>query len=209
MNVVIFGAPLSGKGTHTKFLHKELGFDVVSTGDLLRQEIELGTNLGKSIEPLLKAGNLIGVDDVLKIVEGAYAQRQSEIGVVFDGSPRRMEEFHKLRKMLRKSGEKIDQIIVLDVPEPELYTRMEGRRANMIARGERPRDDDQTDVLRERLLKYKTESVPIIAEARNYNIDVRVIDANRPLEAQREDLLNCIETQIDNPMLYYFFPGFY
>ena len=185
MNIVLFGPPLSGKGTHTKFLQNEYGFDVVSTGALLRQHVEDHTDLGKRIKPILDAGGLIDTNDVIGVIEDAFAQRQSSEGVVFDGTPRRVNEFYKLLDMLQDACETIDKIVVLDVPEIELFKRMNQRRAHAIANGEAPRSDDNANVLKDRLAKYASESVPVIAEAKLNGIDVIHIDGNgKPEEVQ-------------------------
>jgi len=182
MNIAIFGPPLSGKGTHTKFLQEEFGFDVVSTGALLRQHVKEGTDLGKRIKGILDAGDLIAVDDVMDVIAAAYSQRSSEHGIVFDGTPRRVDELKALNKIMAKEGDGIDCMIVLDVPEKELYRRMEQRKASMIANGEEPRSDDDPDVLRDSLIKYADESEPVIAEAEKLGIHVIYINGNQTPE---------------------------
>lgn len=182
MNIAIFGPPLSGKGTHTTFLQEEFGFDVVSTGALLRQHVKERTDLGKRIKGILDAGDLIAVDDVMDVIADAYSERSSEQGIVFDGTPRRIDELNALNAIMAKESDAIDCMIVLDVPEQELYRRMEQRKASMIASGEEPRSDDDPDVLRDRLIKYAHESEPVIAAAEKHGIHVIYINGNQAPE---------------------------
>lgn len=199
MNIVVFGAPLSGKGTHTKFLHNEYDFDVVSTGALLRQHIADQTDLGKKIQPVIDAGGLIDVDDVIDVIEDAYAQRISVEGVVFDGTPRRVDELHKLLDVLNDDGETIDKIIVLDVPEAELFNRMHERRNSMIANGQAPRSDDVEDVLKDRLAKYHAESFPVIAEAQQLGIDVIHINGDQDIDLVQDEIVDALDLDDDDP----------
>lgn len=197
MNIAIFGPPLSGKGTHTGFLQEEFGFDVVSTGALLRQHVKEGTDLGKRIKEILDAGDLIAVDDVMDVIADAVSQRSSEQGIVFDGTPRRVDELNALNTILAKEGDVIDCMIVLDVPEEELYRRMEQRKASMIANGEEPRSDDDPDVLRDRLIKYANESEPVISAAEQLGIHVIYINGNQAPEVVQNLVAEALELDED------------
>lgn len=197
MNIAIFGPPLSGKGTHTGFLQNEYGFDVVSTGALLRQHVKEGTDLGKRIKGILDAGDLIAVDDVMDVIAEAYSQRSSEQGIVFDGTPRRVDELNALNAIMGKESDVIDCMIVLDVPEDELYRRMEQRKSSMIANGDEPRSDDDPDVLRDRLLKYADESEPVIAAAEKLGIHVIYINGNQSPEIVQNLITEALQLDDD------------
>lgn len=182
MNIVIFGPPLAGKGTHTKFIEERFGMDVVSTGAMLRQHVQQQTDLGKKIKPIMDAGGLIDVDDVMAVIEDAYYNTSEHKGVIFDGTPRRLDEFFRLMSVLQMEGETIDKIIVLDVPEEELFARMHKRKADTIAEDKEPRSDDNEDVLRDRLVKYHNESFPVIEAAKDLGIEVITVDGNGAIE---------------------------
>lgn len=190
MNIVVFGPPLSGKGTLSKNLMNAHGFDGISTGALLRQEIQSQSDLGRKIEPILDQGGLIDVDDVIEIISNAYAQRQSQVGVIFDGSPRRVSELYMLLDVIRADNTHagIDKIIVLDVPEDILFCRMHQRRQEMMARGESPRSDDNESVLKGRLAKYHAETFPVIEEAEKLGIDIIRIYGDRAPDLVQEDV---------------------
>lgn len=200
MNIVIFGPPLAGKGTHTKFLQNNYGFDVISTGSLLRGHMQDQTALGKKIKPVMDSGGLIDVDDIIGVIEDAYTKCTSTEGIVFDGTPRRVEEFEKLLDILENAGETIDKIIVLDVPENELYRRMNQRRNDMMAAGQNPRSDDSAEVLKDRLEKYRAESLPVIAEAHDYGMDVIYIDGNNDIDYVKDMIADAVDsTQVYAP----------
>ena len=203
MNIIIFGPPLSGKGTHTKFLRENHGYDVISTGALLRQHVAEKTELGKKIEPIMNAGDLIPTEDVLDVVKNAYLQRSSKEGVLFDGTPRRVNEFHDLQAFLKSQGETFHQILFLNVPENELLHRMETRRQATIDVGETPRADDNEDVLKHRLEKYYSESLPVVAAASQYNIEVKTVNGNQDIALVQQEILHAIHNYDPNPIVGY------
>lgn len=208
MNIVIFGPPLAGKGTHTKFIQSEFDMDVVSTGAMLRQHIADQTDLGINIKPIMDKGGLIDVDDVMGVIEQAFFETSPEKGVIFDGTPRRLEEFFKLMAILQTEGETIDKVIVLDVAEEELFRRMNKRREDTIAEGKDPRSDDYEDVLKDRLVKYHDESFPVIEAAKNLGIEVITIDGNNEIELVQQSILSALNDQssadFDNNQLFGF-----
>lgn len=208
MNIVIFGPPLAGKGTHTKFIQDKFGMDVVSTGAMLREHIKNGTFLGQKIKPIMDAGQLIDVDDVMGVIEEAFFETSPDKGVIFDGTPRRLEEFFKLMAILQSDGETIDKIIVLDVPEDELFRRMEKRKAETIATGKEPRSDDDPDVLKDRLIKYRDESFPVIEAAKQFGIEVVVIQGDKDISLVQDEISKVLDKdKFSQDWDYNHFPG--
>ena len=144
-NIVIFGAPGAGKGTQSDKMIAKYGFGHISTGDVLRNEIKNGTELGKTAKSYIDNGQLI--PDALMIDILAH---------VYDGFPRTTPQAEALKKMLNERGHKIAAMIELSVPEEELMARL-------INRGkESGRSDDNEETIKKRLNVYHTQTAPLI-----------------------------------------------
>ena len=131
-NIVIFGAPGSGKGTQSDLMIEKYGFNHISTGDVLRAEIKNGTELGKTAKGFIDNGQLIPDELMIDILASVYDSFGKEHkGVIFDGFPRTIPQAEALKKMLAERGHKVAAMIELDVPEDELMKRLikRGRRA--------------------------------------------------------------------------------
>jgi len=123
-NIVIFGAPGSGKGTQSDKMIAKYGLEHISTGDVLRNEIKNGTPLGKTAKEYIDNGQLIPDALMIDILANVYDSFGKEHkGVIFDGFPRTIAQAEALKKMLDKRGHKVAAMIELDVPEDELVTR--------------------------------------------------------------------------------------
>ena len=149
-NIVIFGAPGSGKGTQSDLLIEHYGLGHISTGDVLRNEIKKGTELGKTAQSYIDKGNLIPDELMISILAGVYDSfGRGHKGVIFDGFPRTIPQAEALKKMLDERGDKVAAMIELDVPEDELMTRL-------IKRGqESGRADDNEETIKKRLVVYQ------------------------------------------------------
>ena len=156
-NIVIFGAPGSGKGTQSDLMIKKYGFGHISTGDVLRNEIKNGTELGKTAKGYIDNGQLIPDELMVNILASVYDSFGKEHkGVIFDGFPRTIPQAEALKKMLNERGHKIAAMIELDVPEDELMTRL-------IKRGqESGRSDDNAETIKKRLDVYHNQTSPLI-----------------------------------------------
>ena len=156
-NLVIFGAPGSGKGTQSDILVDKYGFDHISTGDVLRSEIKAGSDLGRTAKEYIDNGQLIPdalMVDILASVYDSFGKEHK--GVIFDGFPRTTPQAEALKKMLHERGHKIAAMIELSVPEEELMARL-------INRGkESGRSDDNEDTIKKRLNVYHTQTAPLI-----------------------------------------------
>ena len=142
-NIVIFGAPGSGKGTQSDLMIEKYGFNHISTGDVLRNEIKNGTELGKTAKGFIDNGQLIPDELMIDILASVYDSFGKEHkGVIFDGFPRTIPQAEALKKMLAERGHKVAAMIELDVPEDELMTRL-------VKRGqESGRSDDNAETTR-------------------------------------------------------------
>jgi len=156
-NIVIFGAPGSGKGTQSDLIIEHYGLGHISTGDVLREEIKKGTELGKTAQSYIDKGNLIPDDLMVSILAKVYdGFGRGHKGVIFDGFPRTIPQAEALKKMLDERGDKIAAMIELDVPENELMTRL-------IKRGQlMGRADDNEETIKQRLVVYHSQTQPLI-----------------------------------------------
>lgn len=155
MNIVILGAPGSGKGTQSAFLIDAYELQHLSTGDMLRNEIAQQSELGKAAKKVMDAGQLVSDE----IVIGMIAKRLSQQGNLFDGFPRTFAQAQALDKLLAERGESIDYAIALQVPDQEITQRM-------LARG---RADDNEATIRNRLEVFARQTKPLLDYYREQN----------------------------------------
>lgn len=156
LNLVIFGAPGSGKGTQSAKLIDEYSLYHISTGEVLRQEIASGSELGKLADSYISKGNLIPDDLMIKILDDILAKHLADReGIVFDGFPRTIPQAEALTALLQKHGTELHAVIGLEVPEDELVERM-------IKRGQQTgRADDNIDTIKNRLNVYHSQTAPL------------------------------------------------
>lgn len=156
MNLVLFGAPGSGKGTQSAKLIDEFGLYHISTGEVLRDHIKRGTELGKIADSYISKGQLIPDDLMIQILDNVLdSEAAGTKGVVFDGFPRTIPQAEALKELLKKRGTDLHAVIGLEVPEDELVERM-------IARGkETGRADDNLETIKNRLKVYHEQTHPL------------------------------------------------
>lgn len=156
-NIVIFGAPGSGKGTQSDLMIEKYGFGHISTGDVLRAEIKKGSEIGKAAAALINNGQLIPDELMTEILAGVYDSYGCDHkGVIFDGFPRTIPQAEALKKMLAQRGHKVAAMIELAVPEDELMKRLLKRGA------ESGRADDNEETITKRLSVYHNQTAPLI-----------------------------------------------
>ncbi|MCP3893105.1 MULTISPECIES: adenylate kinase [Bacteroides] len=155
LNIVIFGAPGSGKGTQSERIVEKYGINHISTGDVLRAEIKNNTELGKTAKGYIDQGQLIPDSLMIDILASVFDSFQDSKGVIFDGFPRTIPQAEALKVMLKERGQDISVMLDLDVPEEELMTRL-------IKRGqESGRADDNEETIKKRLVVYNTQTSPL------------------------------------------------
>lgn len=154
-NVVIFGAPGSGKGTQSEKIRDSFGLHHISTGDLLRGQIERDSELGRLANSYISKGNLIPDDLMIKILDSELDDPRATRGVIFDGFPRTVEQAKALKEMLRKRGTDVHAVVGLEVPDEELTRRL-------LNRGKLSgRSDDNAEAIANRLNVYHTTTRPV------------------------------------------------
>ena len=156
MNIVIFGAPGSGKGTQSERIVEKYGINHISTGDVLRAEIKNGTELGKTAKGYIDQGQLIPDELMIDILASVFDSFKDSKGVIFDGFPRTIAQAEALKKMLAERGQDVSIMVDLDVPEEELMVRL-------IKRGkDSGRADDNEETIKKRLHVYHSQTAPLI-----------------------------------------------
>ena len=156
LNIVIFGAPGSGKGTQSERIVEKYGINHISTGDVLRAEIKNGTELGKTAKGYIDQGQLIPDELMIDILASVFDSFVDSKGVIFDGFPRTIAQAEALKKMLAERGQDVSVMLDLEVPEDELMTRL-------IKRGkDSGRADDNEETIKKRLTVYHSQTAPLI-----------------------------------------------
>ena len=156
LNIVIFGAPGSGKGTQSERIVEKYGINHISTGDVLRAEIKNGTELGKSAKGYIDQGQLIPDELMIDILASVFDSFKDSKGVIFDGFPRTIAQAEALKKMLAERGQDVSVMVDLEVPEDELMVRL-------IKRGkDSGRADDNEETIKKRLHVYHSQTSPLI-----------------------------------------------
>lgn len=156
LNIVIFGAPGSGKGTQSERIVAKYGINHISTGDVLRAEIKNNTELGKIAKGYIGQGQLIPDELIIDILAKTLDSFENSKGVIFDGFPRTIPQAEALKKVLAERGQSVSIMLDLDVPEDELMTRL-------IKRGqESGRADDNEETIKKRLVVYHSQTAPLI-----------------------------------------------
>lgn len=156
LNLVIFGAPGSGKGTQSAKLIDQYGLYHISTGEVLRDHISRKTPLGETADKFISQGQLIPDELVIKLIEDVIDNdAKGASGIVFDGFPRTIPQAQALKRLLEARGTKVHAVVGLEVPEEELVDRM-------LKRGqETGRSDDNLETIKNRLDVYHKQTQPL------------------------------------------------
>ena len=156
INIVLFGAPGCGKGTQAQRLKERYGIDHVSTGEVIRDEIRRGTELGRSMEEYIREGRLAPDEIVIGMIEHYVTEHMNARGCIFDGFPRTTVQAEEFDKILAKHGLQVDIMVDIHVPEEELVRRTRPR-------GKAPgrADDTSEEVIRGRLDVYRMQTAVV------------------------------------------------
>ena len=157
INMIIFGAPGSGKGTQSEKIIEKYNLTHISTGDILRREMNSETKLGGIAKGYVSRGELVPDDLIIEMLEQELIKLEGvSKGVIFDGFPRTVEQASALKKMLEKKGERIALMLNLEVEREELINRL-------LKRGETSgRSDDNLETIEHRLKVYENFTAPVM-----------------------------------------------
>jgi adenylate kinase len=166
--ILLLGAPGSGKGTQGKILAERLGLPKITTGDILRAAVKGETPLGREAKKFMDDGKLVPDTVILSLIKEELAKPEAQQGAVLDGFPRTAVQAELVDRTLAERGQRLNHIVLLDVPEEELVRRMMGRAA------QERRSDDTPDAIRTRLQVYQRDTAPLIAHYAERGIVKRV-----------------------------------
>lgn len=155
LNIVIFGAPGSGKGTQSELIIKEYSLAHISTGDVLRSEIKNETELGQVAKGFIEKGQLVPDELIVDMLAKVLDSKADSKGVIFDGFPRTIPQAKALKEMLNKRGTDVSVMLNLQVDEQELINRL-------LERGKiSGRSDDNLETIKSRLEVYHSQTAPL------------------------------------------------
>lgn len=160
LRIVMVGPPGSGKGTQAERLVENLGVPWISTGQMLREAVASGSELGERVSGILAAGELVDDDTMAEVVRDRLARPDARHGFLLDGYPRTRGQAETLSAILEQHGVKLDGVVFIDVPEEELVKRALARK----------RADDKEDVIRNRLSVYREKTEPVIEYYKGFGL---------------------------------------
>jgi adenylate kinase len=182
LNLILVGPPGAGKGTQAERLTEDFGLPYYATGNILRDAVSNGTELGKQAKEHMDAGGLVPDDVIIGVILEAIASDEAANGFLLDGFPRTVPQADALGEALQKAGRKISAVLLIDVPDEEVVRRLSGRRVSKSGRvyhvdfdpPKHPdrcdidgsaliqRDDDKPETIRKRLAVYHDQTEPLV-----------------------------------------------
>lgn len=175
MNLIFFGPPGAGKGTQAKIIEDRYGLRQLSTGDMLREEVSAGSQLGLEAKKLMDEGKLVADEIVIGMIAARIDSDECAKGAIFDGFPRTEAQAKALDAMLAERGKKIDLVLELKVDDAPIVERIKKRSI------EEGRSDDNVEALKKRLAAYRDYSAEVLPyyEA---STGVKSVDGMKPIE---------------------------
>ena len=207
MRILLLGPPGGGKGTQSKFLMNQFNIPQISTGDMLRSHVSKNTDLGKKAKEFMDKGELVTDSLILDMMEVRFQEQDCKNGFILDGFPRTIKQAEGLDKLFQKTIQKLDHVIVIDVEDNEIVSRMGGRRMHPESgrvyhikynppknEGKDDvtnepliiRDDDKEETVRNRLLVYHNQTKPLI---NYYHKSVIHINGSQPIDTVKSNII--------------------
>ncbi|HEV2415113.1 MAG TPA: adenylate kinase [Candidatus Dormibacteraeota bacterium] len=207
MNLLLYGAPGSGKGTQANMLRSHFGIPHIATGDMLRAEIAAGTELGLKAQPILAAGKYVSDDIMIGMIRNRLRQPDCEPGFIIDGFPRTVPQAEALDDLMDELGKGFDRVIYLRVPVDELLLRLSGRLVCPVCQRTYPpgtaacavdgsklvqREDDKPEAVRPRIEIYLEKTVPVLDHYRGAGL-VSEIDGRGTIDEISSQVLAAVD----------------
>ncbi len=216
MRLVLLGAPGSGKGTQAQRLRDDRGIPQISSGDLLRDAVSRGTELGQRAKAAMDAGELVSDEIVLGLIRERLQRPDTDNGYILDGYPRNVAQAGALDQLLAELGKPLDGVVLMDVDEALLLKRLTGRRScpscgkvyniyfSPSGRDQRcdscdeapeliQRDDDREEVIQNRLKVYETQTRPLVDHYAARGL-LKSVKADGPVEEVYAQFLRAAES---------------
>jgi adenylate kinase len=189
LNLVIFGPPGAGKGTQSAKLVEKYGLAHISTGDVLRSEMERGTPNGVTAKGFINNGKLVPDELIIGMLEDKLKNLTDTSGVIFDGFPRTTIQAEALKQMLTKLGTGIAVMLCITVEDEELIQRLLQRGAQC------GRSDDNLETINKRIVVYNTQTAPVFDFYNQEGVAV-TIDGSRDIDTVFADLCSAVDSRI-------------
>ena len=186
MNIVIFGPPGAGKGTQSNLIVKKFNLHQISTGELLRNEIKNGTELGKKISSIINSGRLVSDDIVGDLIEKYISNESLKQRMIFDGYPRNLTQARYLENLLNKYNQKIDIVLKLSVSLEVIKKRIFERKTL------EKRADDHEEIAIRRFETYENNIKPVIDFYKQSNL-LKVVNGEAPISEINNEISGLIE----------------
>jgi len=204
MDLVLLGAPGAGKGTQGALLAEALGIPKIATGDMLRDAVRRGTELGLRARAVMDAGQLVSDDIVLGLVRERLGS-DGAAGAIFDGYPRNVAQARALDGLLDELGRAIGAVVYIGVDDDDIVRRMSGRRTDPetgvvyhaehnpppaeVAHRVVQREDDREETVRHRLEVYRQSTAPLVDYYREAGVPVHTVDGGRAIPEVQAEIL--------------------
>jgi len=186
MNIVIFGPPGAGKGTQSNFIVKKFHLYQLSTGELLRKEIQGKTELGLQIETIMNSGNLVSDKIVSDLIEKYISNKIYRNRLIFDGYPRNLIQVKNLNNLLKINNQKIEIVLKLSVSLETIKKRISERQA------QEQRKDDNDQIAIKRFQMYEKNIQPVIEFYKQSNL-LTVVNGEKPISEISDEISALIE----------------
>jgi adenylate kinase len=205
MHLILLGAPGAGKGTQGAKLAERLGIPKIATGDILRDAVREGTELGREAKKFMDAGELVPDEVILGLVRDALTSPDASNGAIFDGFPRTIPQADGVDVILADLGRTLDAVVLIEVPDEAIVERMSGRRTDPqtnvvyhlrhnpppaeVAERLVQREDDREETVRRRLAVYREMTAPLVDHYEQAGVPIHRVDGNRSIEEVQVELL--------------------
>jgi len=187
----MLGPPGAGKGTQAAKIAAGFGIPQLSTGDILREAVKLGTKTGLQAKEIMERGDLVPDDLVVAVVADRLDEPDAANGFVLDGFPRTLAQAEALDDELYRRGLQLDAVLELKVDESVLVERVRTRAEQMAERGEPVRSDDTPEVCERRLDVYRAQTAPVVEHYRSLGV-LKSIDGLQSIESVTDNLATAI-----------------